>query len=335
MNMFRIARAWLSGVLPGLLPGLLLAPLLGFAAGAWAQAFPSKPLRMLVGAAAGGTTDIVARAIAARLAERLGAQVLVENRGGAGGNIALDVVAKAAPDGHTLAMAYSGLSINPVVMASMPFDTLNDLAPVSLVSTVQMFLIVGAATPITSVRGLIDQAKANPGKLAIAGNALASVSHLSAELFKLRAGLDMPVVVYKGSAPALIDIMGGRVTAMFDTVPGALSFIKGGKIRAIGIGGAKRSSLMPDVPTLQEAGLANFDIRSWYGVLTTAKTPPEIVERLSREIAAIVRSPELRASFAAQSLDPIGGTPAEFDSFIRAEMASWSAVAKSAGIKIE
>ncbi len=321
---------------PGSISRCCVAALLvALASAASGQTYPVKPLRMLVGAAPGGTTDIVARAIAIRLSERLGQPVAVDNRGGAGGNIALDAVAKAAPDGYTLGMAYSGLSINPVVTASMPFDTLADLAPVSLVSTVQMFLIVDATTPITSVRGLIDQAHARPGQLAIAANALASVSHLSAELFKLRAGVDMPTVVYKGSSPALIDIMGGRVAAMFDTVPGALAFIRGGKIRAIGIGGSKRSSIMPEVPTLQESGLANFEIRSWYGVVATAKTPPEIIERLSREIAAIVATPEVRARFAAQSLDPVGSTPAEFDKFIRAEMVSWGAVAKSAKIRLE
>jgi tripartite-type tricarboxylate transporter receptor subunit TctC len=302
---------------------------------AWAQPYPAKPIRMLVGAAPGGTTDIVARIVAAKLGERLNQQVLVENRGGAGGNLALDVVAKAPPDGYTLGMAYSGLSINPVVMSNMPFDTLNDLAPVSLVSTVQMFLIVDAATKIHSVQSLIEQARTNPGKFSIAANALASVSHLSAELFKMRAGVDMPTVVYKGSSPALIDIVGGRVTAMFDTVPGALAFIKSGKIRAIGIGGNKRSSVMPDVPTLQEAGLKDFEIRSWYGVVAAAKTPPDIVDRLSTEIAAVVKTEDIRTRFAAQSLDPVGSTPAAFGAFIRAEMASWESVAKNANIKID
>jgi tripartite-type tricarboxylate transporter receptor subunit TctC len=313
----------------------LLPLLLCAANSAAAQSWPAKPVRMMVGAAAGGTTDIVARVVAAKLSDRLGQQIVVENRGGAGGNLALDAVAKAAPDGYTLAMAYSGLSINPVVMASMPFDTLKDLAPVSLVATVQMFLIVDASLKVNSVRQLIDQAKANPGKVAIAANALASVSHLSAELFKTRAGVEMPVLVYKGSAPALVDIFGGRVAAMFDTVPGALPHVKSGKVRAIAIGGTSRSALMPEVPTLQESGLKDFDIRSWYGVVATGGTPAPIVERLNTEIAAIVKQPDIRERFTGQSLDPVGGSAAEFGAYIREEMGRWSAVAKAANIKLE
>ena len=232
-----------------------------------AQDYPVKAIRMVVGAPAGGTTDIVARIVAAKLGERLGQSVTVENRGGAGGNIGNDVVAKAAPDGYTLGMAYSGLSINPVVMgAAMPFDTLKDLEPVSLVATVPMFLVVGPATAATDVRSLVSEAKASPGKLAIAANSLASASHLAAELFKSRAEIDMTTVVYKGSAPALTDIMGGRVAAMFDTVPGAIGYVKSGQLRAIAVGGAKRLAILPDVPTLQESGLENIEIRSWYGV---------------------------------------------------------------------
>lgn len=317
------------------LRAVLGAALLSAACAAWGQVWPNKPLRMLVGASAGGTTDIVARIVAARLSERLGQQVVVENRGGAGGNLALDAVAKAAPDGYTLAMAYSGLSINPVVMSSMPFDTLKDLAPVSLVATVQMFLIVDPGLKIGSVRQLIYQARAEPGKLAIAANALASVSHLSAELFKTRAAVDMPTLVYKGSSPALIDMLGGRVAAMFDTVPGALPHVKSGKVRAIAIGGGARSSLMPDVPTLGESGLPDFEIRSWYGVVATGGTPAAVVDRLNTEIAGIVKAQDMRERFAAQSLDPVGGTSAEFSAYIRDEMSRWAGVAKAAKIKLD
>ena len=302
--------------------------------GALAQAYPVKPLRLLVGAPPGGTTDIVARVIAQKLGERLGQTVVVENRAGAGGNIGMDGVAKAAPDGYTFGMAYSGLSINPSVM-TMPFDTLRDLAPVSLVATVPMFLIVDPATQVTSVKELIDRAKANPGKLAIAATSFAAVSHLSAELLKQRAGIDMTTVVYKGSAPAWVDVMGGRVAAMFDTVAGVLPHVKSGKMRAIAVGGSKRMAWLPEVPTLVESGLPDFEIRSWYGVIAPAKTPPEIIERVSREIADIVKTAELRENFSAQMLDPVGGSPAEFSEFIRAEMRLWEPVAKSAKIRME
>jgi len=301
-----------------------------------AQDYPAKAIRMIVGAPAGGTTDIVARIVAAKLGERLGQSVTVENRGGAGGNIGNDVVAKAAPDGYTLGMAYSGLSINPVVMGpAMPFDTLQDLAPVSLVATVPMFLVVGPATKANDVATLAAEARANPGKLAIAANSLASASHLAAELFKSRADIDMTTVVYKGSAPALTDIMGGRVAAMFDTVPGAIGYVRSGQLRAIAVGGAKRLAILPDVPTLQESGLKDIEIRSWYGVIAPARTPPAIVERLSREIAEIMRSADMRERMAAQTLEPVGSTPAEFATFIRREMDVWGPVAKAAKIKLE
>jgi len=312
----------------------LAACLFGFSAASSAQAWPGKPLRMTVGASAGGTTDIVARIVAAKLGERLGQPVVVENRAGAGGNIALDVVAKAPADGYTLAMAYSGLSINPAVMASMPFDTLKDLSPVSLVATVQMFLIADPGLKAGTVGQLVELAKANPGKHAIATNALASVSHLAAELFKVRARVDMPTIVYKGSAPALVDMLGGRVAAMFDTVPGALPHVKSGKVRAIAIGSRTRSALMPEVPTLAESGFPDIEIRSWYGVIATAGTPPAVLERLNAEIAAIVRLPDVRERFAGQSLEPVGGTSAEFTAFIRDEMGRWADVARSANIKI-
>ncbi len=322
----RLSRRWLA---------LMAIALLGVCGpGVFAQGYPSKPLRMLVGAPPGGTTDIVARMIAQKLGERLGQTVVVENRAGAGGNIGMDGVAKAAPDGYTFGMAYSGLSINPSVMKAMPFDTLRDLAPVSLVATVPMFLIVDPAMQVTSVKELIDRAKANPGKLAIAASSFAAVSHLSAELLKQRAGIDMTTVVYKGSAPAWVDVMGGRVAAMFDTVAGSSPHVKAGKLRAIAVGGSKRMSTLPDVPTLQESGLPDFEIRSWYGVVAPAKTPPEIIERVSREIAEIVKAADLRENFASQMLEPVGNSPAEFGAFIRSEMRLWEPVARSADIKM-
>jgi len=313
-------------------PALLLVAALMAPAAASSQSYPARPVRVYVGAAPGGTTDIVARLVAQRLGERLGQQFVVENRPGAAGNLANDAAAKAAPDGYTLAMAYSGLSINPAVMP-MPFDTLRDLAPVSLVASVQMFLVVSPELPAKSVGELVALARTQPGTVALGANSLASVSHLAAELFRLRAGVDVPVVVYKGSAPALVDMMGGRLAAMFDTFPGALPHVKSGKIRAIAVGGATRAAILPDVPTLAEAGLPDFEIRSWYGVIAPAPTPPAIVDRLSAEIAAAVKSADLRERFEAQTLEPVGSTPAEFAAFIRAEMDRWAPAARAAKIR--
>jgi tripartite-type tricarboxylate transporter receptor subunit TctC len=301
---------------------------------AHAQEFPSKTIRIIVGAPAGGTTDIVARMVAQKLGERLGQSVVVENRGGVGGNIGNDAVAKAAPDGYTLGMAYSGLSINPSVM-TMPFDTLKDLAPVSLVATVPMFVIAGPATKAPDLRSMIAEAKANPGKFAIAVNSLASVSHLAAELFKARTGVDMTTIVYKGSAQAFPDLIAGRVAMMFDTVPGAYGFVKSGQLRAIAVGGPKRLAILPDVPTLEESGLKDVQIRSWYGVIAPARTPPAVIEKLAREIAAAMQSPDMREQFTSKSLEPVGSTPAEFDTFIRDEMRVWEPVAKAANIKVD
>lgn len=317
-----------------LLLRILLLALAGTSV-ALADTYPSKTTRMIVGATAGGGSDIVARLIATKLAARLGQPVVVENRPGAGGNIANEIIAKADPDGYTLGMGYAGIAINPVLMPQMPFDTLRDLAPVSLVTYVHFFLVVDPQGPIKSVRGLIDEAKANPGKLAFGINARASVGHLSTELFKLRTGVDMPTVTYKGSSQALVDMLGGRLGAMIDTVAATAAHVKSGKLRAIAYGGEKRSSVFPDVPTFKEAGLPDFKVLSWFGVVAPAKTPPEIINRLSKEIAEIVRMPDVSERLAALVLEPVGSTPAEFGAFIRSEMQRWDGVVKAAGIKAE
>jgi tripartite-type tricarboxylate transporter receptor subunit TctC len=314
---------------------VLLLALAGTSVALAAEVYPSKTTRMIVGATAGGGSDIVARLIASRLSARLGQPFIVENRPGAGGNIANDVVAKSKPDGYTLGMGYAGIAINPVITKQMPFDTLNDLAPVSLVALVHFFLVINPQGPITSMRGLIDEAKANPGKLDLGINARASVGHLSTELFKLRAGVDMHTVTYKGSSHALVDLLGGRIAGMIDTVVATASLVKSGKLRAVAFGGEKRSSAFPDVPTFEEAGLADFKVLSWFGVVAPAKTPPEILNRLSREIAEILREPEVKERFDAMLLEPAGSSPSEFSAFIRSEMQRWDGVVKAAGITIE
>lgn len=299
-----------------------------------AQKYPAKPITIVVGASAGGTTDIVARVIANELGKRLKQTVIVQNRAGAGGNIALGAVARAAPDGYTLGMAYSGLAINPTVMSNMPFDTLKDLAPVSLVATVDMVLLTNPALGIRSVQDLIDAAKRQPERFALAANALGSVSHLSAASFKLRTGVEIPIVVYKGSAPALVDMIGGSVSAMFDTIPGALSYIQQGQLNAIAVGATHRLPTMPNVPTLEEAGLKDFKIGSWYGVVAPAMTPAPVLDTLSRTIAEILSDPEIKNRLSSQMLNLKGTSPAEFKSFLISEMKRWEEIAKSAKITI-
>jgi len=300
-----------------------------------AHAYPDKPIRMLVGASPGGTTDIVARLIASALEKKLKQPVAVENHPGAGGNLALNIVAKAVPDGYTIGMAYSGLAINPAIMASMPFDTMKDLAPVSLVATVDMFLLVDPKLGLKSIQDLVNMAKREPKKLALAANALGSVSHLSAALFNQRTGIDLPIAVYKGSAPALVDLMGGSVSAMFDTVPGALPLVQQNRLQVMAVGGAHRLSILPDIPTLEEAGLKDFQIGSWYGVVAPAKTPGSIVDGLSAAIAEALGDPKVRAQLEKQMLNPKGSSPAEFKSFIASEMTQWAAVARKSQIAIK
>ncbi|MGD9942561.1 MAG: Bug family tripartite tricarboxylate transporter substrate binding protein [Burkholderiaceae bacterium] len=302
---------------------------------ALAQDYPVKPIRLLAGFAPGGTTDTLARLIASKLSEKLGQPVVVENRPGAAANIAMDAVAKAPPDGYTLGYAYSSLSINPLVMDSVPFDVLRDLAPVSLIGTVRMYLIVDGALPVNSLNEYIALLKANPGKYSLAANALGGPSHLGAELFKARTGVDVPTIVYKGGAPALVDILGGRVSGMFDTVPGVLPHVRSGKLKALAISGSNRFPGLPNLPTYAEAGLPDLSgIRTWNGIVAPAGTPPAVIRKLNATLHEIVHSPEVRERLTAQAVDPAGGSAADFDAFIRAEMKVWDPVAKAAKIKI-
>lgn len=300
-----------------------------------AQTYPSKPIRMLAGFAPGGTTDNLARLIASKLSDKLGQPVVVENRPGAAANIAMEAVARAPADGYTLGYAYSSLSINPLVMDAMPFDTMRDLAPVILIGTIRMYLIVDAALPVQTLPEFIALLKANPGKYSIAANALAGPSHLGAELFKARTGVDVPTIIYKGGAPALVDILGGRVAGMFDTVPGVLPHVKSGKIKALAISGDKRAAMLPNIPTYKEVGFAELGgIRTWNGIVTRAGTPPEIIQKLNAALNEILRSPEIQEQFAAQAIDAGGGSPDDFAAFIKSETNVWAPVVKAAGIKL-
>ncbi|VTU45989.1 Bug family tripartite tricarboxylate transporter substrate binding protein [Variovorax sp. PBL-E5] len=299
------------------------------------DAYPSRPIHLLVGATAGGGSDLVARIVATELTKKLGQAVVVENRPGAGGNIANLAAARAPADGYTLAMAYSGLAVNPAVMQKMPFDTLRELATVSLVADVPMGLYVNAAVPARNVKELIDTAKASPGRYALGVNALASVGHLATELFKQRTGVDMPTVVYKGSSAAMTDLLSGNVSAMFDTVASAGPQVQSGRIRMLAYGGVKRLATSPDVPTLTEAGLDNFDLRSWYGVVAPAGTPKATVDKLSTVIAEVIRMPEVVEKFEKNSLIPVGSTPDAFEQYLAAETEKWTHVAKAAKVQVQ
>ena len=317
----------------------LLSAMLVLAPVALAQTpapYPSKPIRLVVPFPAGGTTDILARAVAQKLSEAWGQQVIVDNRPGAGGNIGSDIVAKAAPDGYTLVMGTVGThAINPSLYRKMPYDHVKDFAPVILVAGVPNVLVVNPSLPVHTVRELIDYAKANPGKLNFASSGNGTSIHLSGELFKTMAGVQMTHVPYKGSAPALTDLMGGQVQLMFDNLPSSLQLIQAGKLRAIAVTSTARAAALPDVPTIAESGLPGFEASSWFGVLAPAGTPREIVTKLNATIAAWLATPDAKDKLLSQGAIAAGGTPEAFARHIDAETAKWAKVVKMSGAHID
>jgi tripartite-type tricarboxylate transporter receptor subunit TctC len=315
---------------------LTLFALTGTSEGAPAQTYPDKPIRLVVPFPAGGTTDILARAVGQKLGEHLGQQVVVDNKPGAGGNIGSDIVAKSAPDGYTLVMGTVGThAINASLYKKMPYDHIKDFVPVSLVALVPNILVVHPSVPANSVKELIAYAKANPGKLNFASSGNGTSIHLSGELFKTTAGVEMTHVPYKGSAPAVTDLLGGQVQLMFDNMPSALPHVKAGKLKALGVTTAKRFPAAPDIPTIAEAGVPGYEASSWFGVLAPAGTPKEIVNKLSSEIAKILQTPEIKERLLSQGAEPVGNTPDQFAAFIKAETAKWAKVVKESGATVD
>jgi tripartite-type tricarboxylate transporter receptor subunit TctC len=305
-------------------------------AGAQAPAYPTKPIRLVVPFPAGGATDILAREVAKHLTDAWGQSVVVDNRPGAGGNIGSELVAKAAPDGYTLEMGTVGThAINASLYSKMPYDHVKDFVPVILVAGVPNVLEVNPALPVNSVQELIAYAKANPGKLNFASSGSGTSIHLSGELFKVMAGVQMTHVPYKGSAPALQDLIGGQVQLMFDNLPPSLPQIKAGKLRALAVTSAGRAPALPDTPTVAEAGLPGFEASSWFGVLAPAGTPPEIVNKLNAEIAKWLASPGAKEKLANVGANIAGGTPEDFARHIQAETAKWAKVVKESGAKVD
>ena len=303
---------------------------------AGAQGYPNKPVRLVVPFPAGGTTDIVARAVAQKLTETWGQSVVVDNRPGAGGNIGSELVAKAAPDGYTLLMGTVGThAINPSLYAKMPYDHVKDFAPVVLVAGVPNVLVVNPSVPAQNVGELIAYAKANPGKLNFASSGSGTSIHLSGELFKVLTGVQMTHVPYKGSAPALSDLVGGQVQLMFDNLPSSLAFIKANRLRALAVTSTTRAPALPDVPTMVEAGVPNFEASSWFGMLAPAGTPPDVVARINGDVAKWLATPEAREKMVAQGAIAVGGSPDDFARHIAAETAKWAKVVKESGAKVD
>jgi len=314
---------------------MLFLCLVLLAAPALAQTYPTKPVKLLVGVPPGGPTDTVARAIAPELGEALGQPIVVENRPGASAVIATEAVAKAPPDGHTLGFIYITHATNASMMARLPYDTLRDFAAVSLVGRQSMVLLAHPSFAASSVQQLIAAARAAPGKIDYGASDSGSAPHLAAELFKMMSGTDLTPIYYKGTAPALTDLLAGHIPVMFVSNITALPQVKAGKVKALAVTGAQRIALAPDIPTVAEGGLAGYEAYGWYGIAAPARTPAAVIERLHVEVAKIARDPRMKARLAGQGLELVGNTPGEFDAFIRAEIAKWAAVLKAAGIKPE
>jgi len=323
-------------IMRGMLRWTLGAMFACIALGALAQSYPNRPIRLVVPFPAAGTTDILARAAAQKLTESLGQAVIVDNRPGAGGNIGSDLVAKSAPDGYTLLMGTVGThAINPSLYSKMPYDHVKDFVPVVLVAGVPNVLVVNPALPVNSVADLIKLAKDKPGTINFASSGSGTSIHLSGELFKTMAGVDMTHVPYKGSSPALTDLIGGQVQVMFDNLPSALPQIKGGKLRAIAVTSLKRAPALPDIPTISESGLPGFEASSWFGVLAPAGTPAPIVARINAEVNRWLQSADAREKLISQGAEAAGGSPEQFAAHIRAESEKWAKVVKASGAKVD
>ncbi len=300
------------------------------------QAYPVKAVRLVVPFAPGGGTDLVARTLAQRLTEALGHTFIVENRGGAGGVIGADMVAKSPPDGYTLVMGTPGsMTINPNLTAKMPYDTLRDFAPISLATISPFVLTVHPSLPVKNLKEFIAFAKSQPGRLNYGTSGNGSVAHLSTEYLKSLARIDLVHVPYKGSSLALTDTLAGQLQVLFDNLPVVLPHIKTGKLRLMGVGTQQRSALLPGAPTIAESGVPGYEASTAFGVLAPAKTPQTVVNRLSQEITRILQSAEVKDRLAAQGLEAVGSTPQQYDAHLRAELAKYARIVKSAGIKVE
>lgn len=309
---------------------LLAAPAL-----ALAQAYPNKPVKVIIPYPPGGPTDILGRIVAQGLAAKLGQPFVVENKPGASGMIGADQVAKASADGYTLLVNASLHVINPSLYAKMPHDPIKDFAPVSQIADVPMVLVVNQQNPAKSVKDVIAAAKADPDKMTFASSGNGAAPHLAGEAFNMATGVKLMHVPYKGSAPALSDVIGGHVTLMFDPLPSSTPFIQGGSLRPLAVTTAKRVAALPNVPTMAEAGVSGYEISTWYGVWAPANTPKDILNKLSSEIARIVKEPEVAKRIAGLGSVPVGSSPDEFEAYNRSEQIKFNKIVKQSGAKLD
>ena len=321
------------------LAGLASLAALGLAGAAPAlhaqQAFPSQPIRMVIPFPPGGPTDLVSRVLGEAVSAQVGQPVVADNKPGANANIGAEIVAGAPPDGYTILYNTSSLALSRVLYSRLNYDALADFAPVVLTAVVPLVLVVHPSVPARDVAEFVDYARKNAGKLSYGSASNGNVTHLAAYQFLHANGLEATHVPYRGSAPALVDLVGGQVQFMTDTVNSALPYIRDGRLRALAVTSAKRSSVLPDVPTLQEAGMADFEAGAWQGVVVPAKTPAEVIERLNAEFNKALKDPEVLKKLAAQGAEPLGSTPQQYGEYLRREIERWGEVAKATGVKLD
>jgi tripartite-type tricarboxylate transporter receptor subunit TctC len=319
-----------------LLAAMAVAAVAHPALAADAAAFPSKPVRLIVPFTPGGSTDILARAFGQQLSESWRQPVVIENRPGAGGAIGMELAAKAPADGTTMVMGHIGtLAVNPALYRSLSYDPVRDFAPVTLVAMVPNVLVVGPAIPSRSVAEFVALAKSKPGKLDYGSGGNGSAAHLAMEYFKLKAGVDLQHVPYKGTAPALTDLLGGQIAVILTGLPPVLQHVKSGKLRILGVASRERLAAFPEIPTIAESGVPGFEATQWYGLLVPAATPKDIVAKIQRDTAAALRDPAVNERLASEGAEPVGNTPEQFGTFIRSEIELWGKVIRATGMKAE
>lgn len=308
---------------------------LGWTAHAAAQAYPTKPVRVIIPFVAGGPADFIARLVGPKLSEAWGHPIIIDNRGGGNQIIATEIAAKAQPDGHTLLLISGGFAVNVSLYPKLPYDSLRDFTPVSLIATGPNLVVVHPAVPARSLAELITYARSKPGQLVYASAGSGAPSHLAVELFKTMARIDMVHVPYKGMAPGITDLLGGQVQLAFPTISAGITHARAGRLRALAVTTAKRSPAAPEIPTIAEAALPGFEASNWYGIVVQAKTAPAIVRKIHDEIARAVTMPDIRDRMLNQGLDPVSLTPEEFTAYIKAEIVKWAKVVKASGAKAE
>ena len=301
----------------------------------WAQSWPTKPVRMIIAFPPGGPTDLVSRVLAQRLSEQLGQQVIIDNKPGAGGNIAAEMAAKAVPDGYTIFYNTSAIVIGPALYGKVNYDTLKDFAPVLLTASVPMVLVVNPQLPARSLKEFLDLAKSRFGALNYSSSGTGTITHLASAMMSTQTGIQTQHIPYKGSAPGLVDLASGQTQFMIDTINTVLPYVRDNRLRGLAVTSSKRSPLLPDLPTLAEAGIAGFEAAAWQGIVVPTGTPAEIIQKLNAEVNKALAHPDIRSRLAAQGADILGGTPAEYAAYLRTEMPRWAKAVNDSGAKAE